>query len=106
LGLKVKQPDYKLSVEKVAIGLTETCNLDFGATNFQTSIPVIEMPSYLKLNGDGIIGWQAISKKRAGILQRACFVKGSRVCHQSAVRVATVLQSLEPAAPSTLTSTL
>ena len=61
LGLKVKQPDYKLSVEKGAIGVTESCDLDFGATNFQTSIPVIEIPSYLKWNGDGIIGWQAIS---------------------------------------------
>ena len=61
LGLKVTPSNSQPGPGQVAIGLTEICNLDFGVTNFQTPVGVIDMPAYLMMPEDGIVGWPAFN---------------------------------------------
>jgi hypothetical protein len=63
LGLKVTPPDsnQKIGPGKTAAGTTELCNLDVGITNARTSLAVLEVPTYVIVPGDGIVGWPALS---------------------------------------------
>jgi hypothetical protein len=63
LGLKVTPPDsnQKLRPGKTATGTTELCNLDVGVTNARTFLAVLEMPTYVIVPGDGLVGWPALS---------------------------------------------
>jgi hypothetical protein len=63
LGLKTTPPDpnQKLGPGKTATGTTELCNLDVGVTNARTFLAVLEMPTYVIVPGDGLVGWPALS---------------------------------------------
>jgi hypothetical protein len=63
LGLKVTPPDRRPDPGRVAVGMTELCNVSIGEDEFQTSVREIEVPPYLKekgdVIGDGVLGWPA-----------------------------------------------
>lgn len=61
LGLKVTPSDSQPGLGQVAIGLTETCHLEFGVNNFKTSVGVVDMPTYLNPPEDGVAGWPAFN---------------------------------------------
>jgi hypothetical protein len=63
LGLKVTlpPPNNQPGPGQTTFGWTDLCKLDFGTTNIQTHFGVLEIPSYLKWSGDGVLGWPAIS---------------------------------------------
>lgn len=63
LGLKVTppSPDDQPGPGQTAFGGTELSHLDLGITNVVTRFGVVEIPTYVKLPGDGTLGWPAIS---------------------------------------------
>lgn len=60
LGLKFTPPDYQH--DKMPVGTTELCDLDFSNTHVRTSVGILDSPDYYKWNADGIIGWPAFSQ--------------------------------------------
>lgn len=62
LGLKVKLPPTNVQVSpgQTLIGWTTPQKLDFGFTNIEARFAVVDLPSYLKLNAIGTLGWPAI----------------------------------------------
>jgi hypothetical protein len=66
LGLKVTPPppplDVVLAPGEVAGGTTEECTLRVGQTTVRVQFSVMETPSFLPWDEDGVVGWQPLSK--------------------------------------------
>jgi hypothetical protein len=64
LGLKVTPPDPHEPVEpgKVAIGMTEQCEMRFGEVQVKSELGVFDLPGYLDNEGDGVLGWSTINQ--------------------------------------------
>jgi hypothetical protein len=60
LGLKVAHSDFQPGPGQVVVGFTKMCNLDFGVTNFQAPLGVLDIPANLKPPEDGVLGWPTI----------------------------------------------
>ena len=64
LGLTVTQspPNGSPGDGRVAIGFSELCDLTLWQTTVRTRLAVLEMPTYLHMGADGVIGWGPLSK--------------------------------------------
>jgi hypothetical protein len=64
LGLQVIEPETDLAPPggTVLLGATEPCEVALLGSLFRTSLGVYEMPSYLDMRADGVLGWGAFSK--------------------------------------------
>ena len=63
LNLEITSGTNTVSNGRVEIPLKETApqNVDFGCTNLNTPLLVLEIPSFLRPGVDGALGWQALS---------------------------------------------
>lgn len=63
LNLKVTQApaDARIGPGLARVGWTGLQKLDFGSTNIETRFAVADLPGYLALHLDGVIGWPALT---------------------------------------------
>jgi hypothetical protein len=63
LNLEITSRTTMVSDDRINIPLKETApqNVDFGCTNLNARLMVLEIPSFLKPGVDGVLGWQAFS---------------------------------------------
>jgi hypothetical protein len=64
LGLQITEPQPDLAPPPGAVTLaaTELCEVTFLDNSIITSLGVLEMPSYLDMQADGVLGWGMFSK--------------------------------------------
>ena len=63
LGLAVTNPPNDLTSVpgKVAMGLTELCEVRIGSNVARTSFRVVEIPRALPVGADGLVGWESVN---------------------------------------------
>ncbi len=69
LGLAITDPppDAGAPPGTVAIGTTEPCDLGLWGTSARTSLAVAEMPDYVHMHADGVLGWRPLNRNIVSI---------------------------------------
>lgn len=64
LRLDVKEPskDFQPVPGKVKIGISEECRVEFGEVTWYLHFGIVDLPSYIQSEIDGVIGWGVISQ--------------------------------------------
>ena len=62
LGIKVTEPPRggQLAPGEVAVGRTEECDFALGSNRVRTAFRVFELPAFLNMAVDGVIGWRPL----------------------------------------------
>jgi len=65
LGLKITEPPKNVYIPpgRVALGMTEACDLTLWGTTIRTNLGVEKVPEYVRLEMDGLIGWTQVRDK-------------------------------------------